>query len=135
MTFNRTVAAAIGATLLISLAALGRLAARPEVIDADTASRLMQIATGLTLVAFANGAPKQIGRPRVSLEAEGRAQAARRIAGWSLTLAGLIYAGTWIFAPVALAAPASIAVVAIGLTVAVLCARSACRSRRAFRAG
>ena len=135
MTFNRTAASATGATVLISLAALGKLGAHLEVIDADMASRLIQIAIGLTLVVFANGAPKQIGRPRASFEAEGRAQGARRIAGWSLTIAGLIYAGVWVFAPVSLAAPVSIAVVATGLTVTVLCAWNACRSRSADLAG
>lgn len=135
MTFNRTATSAIGAALLIGLAALGRLAEHLEVIDADMLSRLVQIAIGLSLVLFANAAPKQIGRPRASVEAEGRAQAARRIAGWSLTLAGLIYAGVWVFAPVALAAPISLAVVGIGLTVTVVYALNACRSRSADLAG
>lgn len=131
MTFNRTATSAIGATLLIALAALGRLAEHLEVIDADAMSRLIQIAIGLSLVLFANAAPKQIGRPRASFEAEGRAQAARRIAGWSLTLAGLSYAGVWIFAPIDLAAQMSIAAVGIGLTVTVIFALKACRSRSA----
>lgn len=135
MMFKRTVAAVVGAVLLIGVAAAAKLAARMEVIDADMMSRLVQIAIGLSLVVLANGAPKQIGRPRASLAAEGRAQAARRAAGWSLTLAGLIYAGVWIFAPIALAAPVSIAVVAIGLTLAVLCTVNACRSRSADLAG
>ena len=135
MKFKRTAAAAIGAVFLIGLAGLARLAAHMGVIDADMLSRLVQIAIGLSLVVIANGAPKQIGRPRASLEAEGRAQAARRAAGWSLTLAGLIYAGVWILAPVALAAPVSMAVVAIGLTLAVLGALNACRSRGANLAG
>ena len=73
MTFKRTAAAAIGAVLLISVAALAKLAAHMGVIDADMMSRLVQIAIGLSLVVMANGAPKQIGRPRASLEAEGRA--------------------------------------------------------------
>lgn len=135
MTFNRTATSAIGAALLIGLAALGRLAEHLEMIEADVLSRLIQIAIGLSLVLFANAAPKQIGRPRASVEAEGRAQAARRIAGWSLTLAGLIYAGVWLFAPVALAAPISLAVVGIGLTVTVLYTLNACRPRSADLAG
>lgn len=135
MKFKRTAAAAMGAAFLIGLAGLAKLAAHLGVIDADMLSRLVQIAIGLSLVVLANGAPKQIGRPRASLEAEGRAQAARRAAGWSLTLAGLIYAGIWILAPIALAAPVSMAVVAIGLTVAVFCALNACRSRSANLAG
>ena len=131
MKFKRTAAAAMGAAFLIGLAGLAKLAAHIGVIDAEMMSRLVQIAIGLSLVVLANGAPKQIGRPRASLEAEGRAQAARRAAGWSLTLAGLIYAGVWILAPIALAAPVSMVVVAIGLTLAVLCALNACRSRSA----
>ena len=135
MTFNRTATSAIGATLLIALAALGRLAEHLEVVDADAMSRLTQIAIGLSLVLFANAAPKQIGRPRASIEAEGRAQAARRMAGWSLTLAGLSYAGVWVFTPIDLAAPMSIAVVGIGLTVTVIYALKACQSRSADLAG
>lgn len=135
MTFSRTAKSVIGATLLIGLAALGRLAEHSGLIDADTMSRLIHVAIGLSLVLFANAAPKQIGRPRASVEAEGRAQAARRIAGWSLTLAGLIYAGVWIFAPVGLAAPMSVGVVGVGLIVTVIYGLSACRSRSADVAG
>ena len=131
MTFKRTAATAAGALFLIGTSALARLAAHAEMIDADMMTRMAQIAIGLSLVVLANGAPKQIGRPRASLEAEGRAQAARRAAARSLTLAGLIYSGVWVLAPIALAAPVSIGVVVIGLSLAIVYALIVCRSQSA----
>ena len=128
MTFSRTTKAIIGAILLIGSALLAKLAGYMGLIDGDMMRRLFQITLGLSLVVLANGAPKRVGRPRASLQAEGLAQKARRAAGWSLTLSGLIYTGVWIFLPIGLATTVSILVVAIGLTFAVLYSIAACRS-------
>jgi hypothetical protein len=66
---------------------------------------------GLGLAANANVMPKNLGAPRRSPRAETRAQAAQRVGGWSITLAGLIHAGLWAFAPLSFANPASMVVV------------------------
>ncbi|HCW48595.1 MAG TPA: hypothetical protein DGP25_00615 [Brevundimonas sp.] len=127
MTFNRTLGAVVGGLALISVAAGLKMTAGAGMIDDDLSSRIVQILIGLVLVVMANGAPKQIGRPRKSLEAEAKAQAARRIAGWALALAGLAYAAVWTVVPLALARPLSIAVVAVGLSLALFHAWRICR--------
>lgn len=75
----------------------------------------MQVLIGLMLAGYANLMPKQLGRARSSAVAEARAQSALRVGGWSLTLAGLTYAGLWAFAPLAFADMASLVVVAAAM--------------------
>ena len=77
----------------------------------------MQILIGLGLAAYANLMPKQLGRPRRSPHAEARTQAALRVGGWSMTLAGLVYAGLWALAPLPVADIASTMAVAAALAV------------------
>lgn len=128
-------ALALAAVILTAAAGL-RFAAGEGLIGDDLAARAMQVLIGLILAAYANVMPKQVGGPRKSAEAETRAQAALRVGGWSMTLAGLAYAGLWAFAPPAFADVASMAVVAGALIVtlghAVWCF-TACR--RAGRPG
>jgi hypothetical protein len=75
--------------------------------------------------------PKDIGRwrsPRVSATL----QSALRVGGWSLTLAGLAYAGLWAFAPLKFAdatglivlAGATLVTAAYGIRAAVVCRRT-----------
>ena len=104
------VAIALAVIFLASVAAL-RYAANQGIIGEDVATRAVQVVIGLGLAAYANIIPKQVGGPRRSAEAETRAQAAQRVGGWSITLAGLIHAGLWAFAPLSLANPASMVVV------------------------
>jgi hypothetical protein len=46
-----------------------------------------------------------------------QARQARRVAAWSLVLSGLVYAGLWAFAPIAVATWAGMAVVLAGIAV------------------
>ena len=46
-----------------------------------------------------------------------RAQSALRVGGWSMTLAGLAYAGLWAFAPLGVANIASMVVVAAAMLI------------------
>ena len=124
---TRTRTALLVALALIAGAAALRTAAHAEMVDPALSTRIVQIFIGLILVVIANGAPKQIGQARQSLAAEARVQSARRVAGWSLTLAGLAYAGLWAFAPIDIARPLSICVVAIGLLIAAVQGWRACR--------
>jgi hypothetical protein len=114
MTFGRTTVAVAVALVILGAAAALSYAQRPgiDLIGPDAARRTMQVIIGLVLAAYSNLVPKDVGRWGASPVAVARAQAARRVAGWSLTLAGLAYAGLWAFAPLAVADIAATAVVA-----------------------
>ena len=117
MILKRTsVALALAAFILIAAAAL-RYAQGLEIVDADVARRTMQVMIGLILAAYANIMPKEIGRWRASVRAAARAQSAMRVGGWSLTLAGLGYAGLWAFTPIPFADVAGTVVVAAATLV------------------
>lgn len=118
------------AAVFLAVAAGLRFAAAEGMISDDLAQRAVQVMIGLGLAAYANVMPKQLGGPRKSAEAETRAQAALRVAGWSMTLAGLAHAGLWAFAPLPFANTASMVLVA-GATLLTLgyavCCFTACR--------
>tara|TARA_R110002167_G_scaffold127057_2_gene308328 strand:- start:1203 stop:1619 length:417 start_codon:yes stop_codon:yes gene_type:complete len=111
MKLNTLFPALILAGLLLALAAGVRLAEANGLMDADTGRRAVQVAIGLVLAAFANRMPKQIRRWRGG-QADIREQRALRIGGWSLTFAGLVHAGLWAFAPLAVADAGAMVVVA-----------------------
>ena len=108
------VALAIAAMIIGSSAAL-TYAGNHDLIGDETAQRIMQVMFGLVLAAYANVAPKELGRWR-SLEVAKRSQSAQRVGGWSLTLAGLGYAAIWAVTPVGFAGIAGIVLVA-GATI------------------
>lgn len=129
----KRLAFAIALAILI-LAVAGGLsyAENAGMVGEEGARRTMQILIGLVLAAYANLMPKQIGRARGSPQAEAAAQAALRVGGWSLTLAGLAYAGLWAFAPLAIADIASMTVVAAALAATLgyaLWSFTACRGQ------
>ncbi|WP_339872430.1 hypothetical protein [uncultured Brevundimonas sp.] len=111
MTLKTLFPALILAGLLLALAAGLRLAEGNGLIDGETARRGVQVAIGLILAGFANRMPKQIRRWR-GAAADAREQRALRVGGWSLTLAGLVHAALWAFAPLAVADTLAMAVVA-----------------------
>lgn len=112
----RKLATALGLAALFVAATAGlRYAEGEGLIAPDSARTWIQVLIGLILAAYANFMPKQIGRPRGSMLAESRAQATLRFGGWSLTLAGLAYAGLWAFAPLEVADIASMTVVGSAL--------------------
>ncbi|RZJ05154.1 MAG: hypothetical protein EON89_05120 [Brevundimonas sp.] len=99
MIIKRLTSAVGLAAVFLAVATGLRFAAGEGMITDDLAQRAVQTLIGLGLAAYANVMPKQIGGPRKSAEAETRSQAALRVGGWSMTLAGLTYAGLWAFAP------------------------------------
>ncbi len=104
---------AIALAVFILAAAAGlRYAEGAGLLGADGAKRTMQVLIGLVLAAYANLMPKEIGRSRRSPHVEARVQAALRVGGWSLTLAGLAHAALWAFAPLAVAGMAAMIAVA-----------------------
>ena len=107
MIFKRFGGAIVLAVTYLAAAAALRYASVHGMIGEDVATRAVQVIIGLGLAAYANVMPKQVRGPRRSAQAETRAQAAQRVGGWSITLAGLAHAGLWAFAPLTIASPAS----------------------------
>jgi Ca2+/Na+ antiporter len=112
MMLKRTSFALALAAFILAAAAALRYAQGLEIISADAARRTMQVMIGLILAAYANVMPKDIGRWRASARAAATSQSALRVGGWSLTVAGLGYAGLWAFTPIAFADVAATVVVA-----------------------
>lgn len=118
MTKRLTWAIALAVFILGSAFAI-RYAENTGMLSDEAGRRTMQVLIGLMLAGYANLMPKQLGRARSSPVAEARAQAALRVGGWSLTLAGLTFAGLWAFAPLAFADTASVVVVAAAMVVTI----------------
>ena len=105
------------AVFILAAAAALRYAEGVESISPDAAKRAMQVLIGMILAAYANLMPKDIGPWRGSLRAAARSQSALRVGGWSMTLAGLGYAGLWAVAPIAAADVVSMFIVATALLI------------------
>jgi hypothetical protein len=134
MILKRTSFAIVLAVLFLGTAGGLAYAQSLDLIEPDIVKRTMQVISGLMLAAYANLMPKHVGKWPASPLAVKRAQSALRVGGWSLTLAGLAYAGLWAFAPIDFANIASVVVVATATLVTMSYAGwtlVACRSRRA----
>jgi hypothetical protein len=107
------------AVFIVAASASLRYAESAESISPEAARRAMQVLIGLILAAYANLMPKDLGPWRGSVRAAARSQSAVRVGGWSMTLAGLGYAGLWAVAPIAVADVVSMLVVASALLVTV----------------
>jgi hypothetical protein len=80
----------------------------------EVSQRATMVFVGLWFVMTGNMLPKTL-TPLAALRCDGaRMQAAQRAAGWSWVLTGLAYAGIWIWAPLDVAKPLSMSVLAIG---------------------
>lgn len=108
-------ALAFAAAMLVGAAGL-RYAANLGLLGPDGTRRATQIVIGLALAVYANFMPKQTGRLRQPV-VEQRTQTALRIGGWSFSLSGLIYAGLWAFAPLAIADIGSLIAVASAMVL------------------
>jgi hypothetical protein len=117
MMLKRTSFAVAVAVVILGTAAAVRYAQGLDLIGSDAGRRTMQVTIGLILAAYSNMMPKDVGRWRASAAAAARAQSVLRVGGWSMTLAGLAYAGLWAFAPLGVADVVSTAVVAAALFI------------------
>jgi len=117
MTLKRLLPSIALAALLLLLAAILRFGEGQGLWSDEIARRSLQVVIGLGLAAYANLMPKQLSSPRRTPEAEARVQAALRVGGWALTLAGLTQAALWAFAPLQLADTGSMIAVATGMVV------------------
>ena len=95
---------------IVMLALIASFARREGYIDADTTTRIVLAAIGLMIAWQGNRMPK-------TFVPGAGAQQARRVAGWSLALSGLAYAGLWAFAPFQIALIFGCGAVAAGIVV------------------
>ena len=93
---------------LIGVALAATFARQQGLIDPETVQRIVMGAIGLMVVWYGNRAPKTF-TPSV------HAQRVHRFTGWSMVLSGLVYAGTWAFAPTQVALTVGTGAVALGL--------------------
>jgi uncharacterized membrane protein YidH (DUF202 family) len=104
------------AGFILAAAAVLRYTQDLQIIDAEFARRTMQVIIGLILAVYGNFMPKHVALLRPTCTTS-RSQSVMRVGGWSMALAGLVYAGLWAFAPIAVADIASMIVVIAALFV------------------
>ncbi|UBV44507.1 hypothetical protein LAJ19_17150 (plasmid) [Deinococcus taeanensis] len=110
--------ALLGAALIIGIAVVLQWL-QPVYISKELSIRLMGAVFGLVVVVNSNAIPKTLGR-RWRVQSGAAAQAARRVAGWSMVLGGMGYMLASLFAPPALAFPVSAAILLTALFAATL---------------
>jgi hypothetical protein len=93
----------------VGLAYLRRLG----VVGAEAPARGAMVLTGILLAVYGNVIPKSVSR----LSAKG--ESLQRATGWATVISGIGYAAIWEFAPIEIAAVASMAAVAIGFVFVV----------------
>ena len=95
---------------ILILALIASFARSQGMIDHETTTRIVLGATGLMIAWFGNRMPKRF-------VPSARARQAQRVAGWSLALSGLVYAGLWAFAPTQVAIIGGCGAVILGIAV------------------
>jgi uncharacterized membrane protein YeiB len=105
------------AAVMIGGALLLTLARKQGWIDQEMVTRAYNVILGLALAAYANAIPKMYGPPPRTLHHATLAQAVRRVTSWALTLAFLVWAALWAFAPRDIAQVGSIVAVGAGVVV------------------
>jgi hypothetical protein len=81
---------------------------RMGVVGAEMPTRGAMVLTGILLAIYGNVIPKSASR--VSAKGE----SLERVTGWATVLAGIVYAAIWAFAPIQIAAVASMGAVLVG---------------------
>ncbi len=95
----------------ILVATFGAVVARKlGYVDGDMVTRLVVGLNGLMIAWQGNRMPK-------TFVPNAQARKARRVAGWSLALSGLVYAGLFVFAPIRIAALGGAGAVVAGILV------------------
>jgi len=99
-----------GGIVVVALA--GSLARKLGYMDGETVTRVVIGLNGLMIAWMGNRLPK-------AFVPSACASKARRVAGWSLVLSGLAYAGLFVFAPIPVAAWGGAGAVLTGIAVTV----------------
>jgi hypothetical protein len=97
-----------GSVLVVALCAV--VARKLGYIDSDTVTRVLFGTNGLMVAWYGNRIPK-------SVVSSAQARQAQRVAGWSMLLSGLLYAGLWAFAPMPVATTVGTGVILAGVAV------------------
>jgi len=97
---------------IVVLALAGSQARKMGWLEPDTVTRLVIGANGLMFAWMGNRIPK-------AFVANAFARSARRVAGWSLTLSGLVYAGLFAFAPLPVAFTGGCTAIVAGIAVTI----------------
>lgn len=106
------------AAVMIASALLLSIARNQGWVDSGQVLRGQNVIIGLALAAFCNLMPKRMhGSPRSVYHAT-LAQSLGRVGGWAMTLAFLVWAALWAFAPLDVARIGGM--VAVGAGVAVM---------------
>jgi hypothetical protein len=95
---------------LVALALLAQFARKLGYVDGETVTRLVTGAIGLMVAWQGNRMPK-------AFVPNACARQARRVAGWSMTLSGLVYAGLFVFAPLRVAQLGGTGAILAGLAI------------------
>ena len=95
---------------IVALALTASVARHLGYIDQEPTTRIVIVATGLMIVAFGNRIPKTFA-PNAD------ARKAQRVAGWSMVLSGLVYAGVFLFVPMDVAVLVGCGAVILGIAV------------------
>lgn len=124
------------AAVIIGGALLATLARQLGWIDAGQVVRAYNVVMGLALAAYGNAMPKMMdGTPPRSLQDATLRQAIGRVSGWAMTLAFLVWAALWAFAPQDLALIGSVAAVAASVAVMLGYSVWKCTAGRTSRSG
>jgi hypothetical protein len=97
-----------GGVVVVALCAT--FARKVGFIDVEVVQRLVLGANGLMIAWYGNRMPKTV-------VPNARAGQARRVAGWSMVLSGLIYTGLFVFAPFSVAATGGSIAIVVGIAV------------------
>jgi len=95
---------------LVALTLGAKAASHLGYVDGDTVTRAVIGLNGLVIAWYGNRIPKTIAPTACALQA-------KRVAGWSMVLSGLVYVGLWAFAPINVALAAGCGAVAAGMAV------------------
>lgn len=98
---------------IVALALAATFARKQGLVDAAMVDRIVMGSIGLMVAWFGNQMPKRF-------VPSARARQAARVAGWSMALSGLAYAGFWIAAPKDVAVIGGSLAVLLGITVTAL---------------
>lgn len=126
MKFKPVIASLVLSAVFLGVTFALKIAERNGLIGADVGDRGFMILIGLVVAGYGNVVPKQLKRPRETIAAEMRMQTALRVCGWTMTLAGLAFAGAWTVLPESVAAPVSMLALGAAFLV-VLSYALACR--------
>ncbi len=97
---------------VIALALGATWARKLGYVEADTVTRLVFGSNGLMIAWYGNRIPK-------AFVASPQARRAKRVAGWSMTISGLVYAALWAFVPIPVAIWGGSAAVLAGIAATI----------------